>query len=296
MQRLIMTALCMIVLASARAGGSDQGAAVELLLDSAARYVEQAEYDQAAVALERALRIEPTEAEIWHLLGQVRLHQGQYSQAEAMAQKSNALAADKVDLQQRNQHLIHVARELSGQPAGPTQLAATDSGVRPDYEPKPLATATQPVLIKPPPERPAPAIVTFPPPPPVALPVHSDDVAYESDVQTVQLIYDPSQDRIDDRDDEDIWRGDARRDDARRDDARRDDARRDDARRESVPIVNRLLAGGLLQVELLLRDLQRYRSEREAFKIKFKPKKFHQKHKRKKHKKHKKRGRSRDRD
>jgi tetratricopeptide (TPR) repeat protein len=247
---------------STQAGATRQSEAVEVLLDSAVRHVEQTEYEQAAVVLERALRIEPGSAEIWHLLGQVRLHQGQYAQAEAMAQKSNALAANNMDLRQRNQHLISLATKLDGQPMAPRPAAAIASRTWPSDVSKPLVTATQPVVIQTRPEPlPVSSIAVLSPSygvSPAQFPVQISGDTYQPEIQTVHLISAPDQSRNDYR-----------------------------VESQTIPIVNMPLAGGALRVDLLLRDMLRYRAERDAVKIKFKSKKSH-----KKHKKHKKQGKS----
>ena len=90
---------------------------VVALLDSAADYVDSGELDKAAAALERALRLEPRNASIWHDLGQIRLHQGEYQQAEDLATKSNSLS-DSGALQARNWRLIAIARRAAGDRAG----------------------------------------------------------------------------------------------------------------------------------------------------------------------------------
>ena len=92
--------------------------AVLALLDNAADAVEQGNLDQAASSLERALRIEPRNASIWHDLGQIRLHQRKFSQAESMAEKSNSLAGGNGSLKARNWRLIAVARRAAGDNAG----------------------------------------------------------------------------------------------------------------------------------------------------------------------------------
>jgi tetratricopeptide (TPR) repeat protein len=92
--------------------------AVVALLDSASDYVGAGELDKAAAALERALRIEPRNASIWHDLGQIRLHQGQYQQAESLATKSNSLAGDNNTLKARNWRLIAVSRQAVGDEIG----------------------------------------------------------------------------------------------------------------------------------------------------------------------------------
>ena len=52
------------------------------------------EYDQAAVQLERALRIEPRNAELWYELARVYFEQGSFDQAIQFATKSNTLTKD----------------------------------------------------------------------------------------------------------------------------------------------------------------------------------------------------------
>jgi Tfp pilus assembly protein PilF len=70
-------------------------------------------WEQAAALLERALRIAPRDAYLWHRLASVRLKQGQYRLAESLAQKSNALARDNAELQQENTRLINEARSFT---------------------------------------------------------------------------------------------------------------------------------------------------------------------------------------
>ncbi|HXH01700.1 MAG TPA: tetratricopeptide repeat protein [Candidatus Competibacteraceae bacterium] len=103
--------------------------AVTGLLESAANDLDNGRLDQAAATLERALRIEPGNATTWHYLGQTRLQQGQYEQAEAMALKSDNLAGADAALRARNAWLIAAARRGDGAaaPAAPNlqaQLAA----------------------------------------------------------------------------------------------------------------------------------------------------------------------------
>jgi Tfp pilus assembly protein PilF len=70
-------------------------------------------WEQAAALLERALRIDPRNAHLWHRLATVRFQQGQYRLAESLAQKSNALAPDDVELQQENLRLMDEARSFT---------------------------------------------------------------------------------------------------------------------------------------------------------------------------------------
>ncbi len=98
--------------------------AVAALLESADQYVKSKQLDKAGAALERALRIEPRNAGIWHDLAQIRLHQGQYQQAESLASKSNNLASDNRALQARNWKMIAVARKAAGNTLGADEAEA----------------------------------------------------------------------------------------------------------------------------------------------------------------------------
>ena len=104
--------------------------AVVALLDSADKYVRSNQLDKAGAALERALRIEPRNAGIWHDLAQIRLHQGQYQQAESLASKSNNLASGNRSLQARNWKLMAVARKASGNTAGAEEAEARAAQLR----------------------------------------------------------------------------------------------------------------------------------------------------------------------
>ena len=61
--------------------------AVIALLDRAQADAGAGRPDAASATLERALRIEPRNARLWHELAQLRLAQGQYAQAISLAAK-----------------------------------------------------------------------------------------------------------------------------------------------------------------------------------------------------------------
>jgi tetratricopeptide (TPR) repeat protein len=88
----------------------DENPAVLALLEAAEQELEAGRPDQAAPLLERALRIEPRDPTVWHYLGLVRLEQGNYAQAEAIAAKSHNLAARDRTLRSRNARLTAAAR------------------------------------------------------------------------------------------------------------------------------------------------------------------------------------------
>src|SRR5512139_3817794 len=88
--------------------------AVIALLDRAHLDAGAGRPDAAGATLERALRIEPRNARLWHELAQLRLAQGQYAQAVALAQKSNSFAGTQRRLQAMNWRVIAQARIAQG--------------------------------------------------------------------------------------------------------------------------------------------------------------------------------------
>ena len=88
--------------------------AVIALLDRAQQDAEAGRPDAASATLERALRIEPRNARLWHELAQLRLAQGQYAQALSLAQKSNSFAGAQKHLQAMNWRVIGQARIAQG--------------------------------------------------------------------------------------------------------------------------------------------------------------------------------------
>lgn len=76
------------------------------------------DYDNAAVSLERAIRIQPGNPQIWHDLAEVRLKQQQPGLAEDLAKKSNLHARGNADLIRANWTLIAEARRMKGDVEG----------------------------------------------------------------------------------------------------------------------------------------------------------------------------------
>ncbi len=94
--------------------------AVVALADSARSDAAAGNFVSASAALERALRIEPRNARLWHELAQLKLKQGDASQAANMAARSNSWAgADKV-LRAANWRVIGEARRTLGDEAAAT--------------------------------------------------------------------------------------------------------------------------------------------------------------------------------
>ena len=69
----------------------------------------------AVSSLERALRIEPRNADLWHRLAVLRETQGRYAMAEELAGKSNSLAGlYERSLKRDNWELIARSRRAQG--------------------------------------------------------------------------------------------------------------------------------------------------------------------------------------
>jgi predicted Zn-dependent protease len=75
-------------------------------------------YGDAAAQIDRALRIQPKNAELWHVLAEIRLRQNQHGLAEDLAKKSNSLAKSNPELVKSNWRIIADARRQQGNGAG----------------------------------------------------------------------------------------------------------------------------------------------------------------------------------
>jgi tetratricopeptide (TPR) repeat protein len=70
--------------------------------------------EKAAAVLERALRIEPNNPQLWYRLALLRLQQGQLDLAKSLAAKSSALAQGDEDLQVKNRTIMEQVDLLQG--------------------------------------------------------------------------------------------------------------------------------------------------------------------------------------
>lgn len=97
-------------------GGSRSGAspAVRALLLRAKVDVVSARYGAGASRLERALRIEPRNPEIWHQLAIINYKQKKYASSITMAQKSNNYTTINGALEKANWSLIKQASKAAG--------------------------------------------------------------------------------------------------------------------------------------------------------------------------------------
>lgn len=85
--------------------------AVVALVDEAKSQAKQGRAASAVNALERALRLEPKNPYLWHLLAALRIEQGLWQQALSLAEKSNSLAGRLPKLQAANARLRARARQ-----------------------------------------------------------------------------------------------------------------------------------------------------------------------------------------
>lgn len=91
-----------------------KASASEKLASRAAVAERDGKLDIAAAYLERALRISPKDASLWHQLARVHLADDEPKRAEALASKSNSLASDNRLMLRQNWKLIADAREKRG--------------------------------------------------------------------------------------------------------------------------------------------------------------------------------------
>jgi tetratricopeptide (TPR) repeat protein len=93
-------------------------AAVLSLLNQAREQRSAGNFDQAAAALERAVRIEPRNYFVWAALAQVHLDQHSFDEAETVAQRSNSLAHGNLYVEVENWKTIAAARNGRGDAGG----------------------------------------------------------------------------------------------------------------------------------------------------------------------------------
>lgn len=94
----------------------EEGKAAGTLLASARQSVRSGQLGQAEMMLERALRLEPRNARLWHEMAQVKYGQQEYGQVVQFCIKSNSLAGKDYGLIQQNWRLMEKAYMKSGQP------------------------------------------------------------------------------------------------------------------------------------------------------------------------------------
>ena len=100
------------------ASGPTAGSAVIALLAEATEQGRLGDGEQAAAILERALRIEPGNAWLWHRLAVLRMQQSDWGAALELAAKSNSLASGDSRLMGGNWKVIALSLAGKGDIAG----------------------------------------------------------------------------------------------------------------------------------------------------------------------------------
>ena len=103
---------------SVPAAPSNDPPAILALRSEAKASAQSGDLENAVTALERAIRIQPKNAQLWHDLAAIRLKQQQPGLAEDLAMKSNLHAKGDAVLAQSNWAIIADARRLKGDTAG----------------------------------------------------------------------------------------------------------------------------------------------------------------------------------
>lgn len=85
------------------------GSASQALLAQSRSYQASGDYGLAAASIERALRIEPRQPVLWLELGNIRLKEADYAQAESMGRKALSLSAGNAALTAQAEQLIAAA-------------------------------------------------------------------------------------------------------------------------------------------------------------------------------------------
>ncbi len=115
----------------------EQNPAVVALLNRANQSQQKGDYVRSAASLERALKIEPNNAWLWHRLAEVRLQDGQAGQAASLAAKSNSLIGAGAGTSQRqimakNWLLIAKVHTLRGEHIAARAAVAKANSIMPD--------------------------------------------------------------------------------------------------------------------------------------------------------------------
>lgn len=94
----------------AAATPAPQPPATDSLLALADRQAAAGDVAQAAAQLERALRIRPQDPLLWHKLAWLRLKNGEFEQAAALAARSDSLAGNNATLRAENRRIADLAQ------------------------------------------------------------------------------------------------------------------------------------------------------------------------------------------
>lgn len=101
-----------------------EGKAAGTLLAGARQNLRAGKFNQAEMALERALRLEPRNARLWHEMAQVKYGQKDFKQVVQFCIKSKSLAGKDYDLTRQNWLLMEKAYLQMGETDKASQAAS----------------------------------------------------------------------------------------------------------------------------------------------------------------------------
>jgi hypothetical protein len=110
--------------ANAAVVADGRSAAALSLLETAKQELGSGQPEHAAVLIERALRIDPSNPALWHYLGLARRELGDSAQADAMAAKSRSLTGADRSLRARNAPAVRQIAPAVGATVPPTNDSA----------------------------------------------------------------------------------------------------------------------------------------------------------------------------
>ena len=85
------------------------------LLSDAEQALESGDYKRAELQMERAMRVDPRNGQVWHFMARIRYEQGDYYQTVQFCLKSNTLASQDRSLMKQNWILLERAYTMLGE-------------------------------------------------------------------------------------------------------------------------------------------------------------------------------------
>lgn len=107
-----------------RTAAQVSGPAVMALMQQSKQRVDAGDLDSGAALLERALDVDPRNPFVYQRLASVRLEQGQASQAETLARKSNSVAGNNPYIKAENWGIIAQTRAIRGDTVGASSASS----------------------------------------------------------------------------------------------------------------------------------------------------------------------------
>jgi len=77
--------------------------------------MESGDYNRAELQMERAIRVDPRNGQVWHFMARIRYEQGDFDQTVQFCLKSNSLASHDRSLMKQNWILIEKAYIILGE-------------------------------------------------------------------------------------------------------------------------------------------------------------------------------------